>query len=206
MKPLVYTAIAAVALSSSAIAAPVASSPFKAGDFMIRARALDVVPQESSWANIGGDVNVKNAWTPEVDVSYFFTPNISAELIAAVTKHSVNHSSGADAGNVWLLPPTLMLQYHYTDLSWVIPYAGVGVNYTHFFDADGGDLHQAHYADSFGPALQVGADVPLGNNWYANVDVKKIYVDTTAKFQPSGVRADVNIDPLVVGFGVGYKF
>ncbi len=44
------------------------------------------------------------------------------------------------------------------------------------------------------------------DNWYFNVDVKKVYIDTTAKFSPSGVRADVDIDPWLVGVGIGYKF
>jgi len=55
------------------------------------------------------------------------------------------------------------------------------------------------------PHFQVGADVPLGGNWYANVDAKKVFISTTAKFS-SGVRADVDIDPLILGAGIGYHF
>jgi outer membrane protein len=38
------------------------------------------------------------------------------------------------------------------------------------------------------------------------VDVKKLYIDTTAKFSNDTIRADVDIDPWVIGMGVGYKF
>ena len=49
-------------------------------------------------------------------------------------------------------------------------------------------------------------DIPITGNWYANIDVKKVFISTTAKFSPSGIRADVDIDPWLVGVGVGYKF
>ncbi len=151
-------------------------------------------------------MKLSNSYVPELDATYFFTPNIAAELIAAVSPHRVSTRNGVDAGDVWLLPPTLTLQYHFTQLDSVKPYVGAGVNYTHFFGANAGSLTNPKYDDSFGAALQAGADIPLGNNWYANLDVKKIYIDTTARFSNSAVRANVDIDPWVVGVGVGYKF
>jgi len=36
--------------------------------------------------------------------------------------------------------------------------------------------------------------------------VKKVYISTTAKFSPSNISADVDIDPWLVGAGIGYKF
>ena len=54
--------------------------------------------------------------------------------------------------------------------------------------------------------MQAGVDVPLGNNTYANFDVKKVFISTTAKFSPSGVKANVDLDPWLIGVGVGYKF
>lgn len=195
-----FASYGAVAASSSG-----GDGPFKAGDLMIRARGLAVIPQESSNTNIGGHVNVDNSGTPEIDASYFFTPNISAELIAAVTKHNVNHSTGTDAGSTWLLPPTLTLQYHLTEWKSVLPYVGAGINYTHFYDEKGGALGAADYTDSFGGALQAGVDVPLGGDWYGNMDVKKLFISTTAKFS-SSVRANVDIDPWIIGAGIGYKF
>ena len=189
------------------IAAPAyASASFKEGDFMMRARAIQVNPAEKGRASNGDSIGINNTTVPELDFTYFFTPNISAELIAAVTKHNVKTSSGIDAGSAWLLPPTLTLQYHFTQLPGVIPYVGAGVNYTHFFNEDGGALNQVKYDDSFGAALQAGADVPIEGNWYANVDVKKVYINTKATFSPSGVTANVDIDPWIVGVGLGYKF
>lgn len=202
MKKIVLGALTVLAVSTPALAA----DDFKAGDFMIRARALGVVPDESGHASNGDSISINNSAVPELDFTYFFTPNISAELIAAVTPHDVKTSSGIDAGDAWLLPPTLTLQYHFTQMDGIKPYVGAGVNYTHFFNEDGGALDAVEYDDSFGAALQVGVDIPIKDNWYANIDVKKVFINTTAKFSPSGVRADVDIDPWLIGVGIGYKF
>lgn len=202
MKKLFLTAATALAIASPAFAA----DAFKAGDVMIRARALNVVPNESGRVSNGDRVNIDNSTVPEFDFTYFLTPNIAAELIAAVTPHDVKTSSDIDAGSSWLLPPTLTLQYHFTQFDGFKPYVGAGVNYTHFFNEDAGALNAVKYEDSFGGALQAGVDIPIQDNWYANIDVKKVFISTTAKFSPSGVRADVDIDPWLIGVGVGYKF
>lgn len=202
MKTVFLTTAIALAIASPAFAA----ADFKAGDFMIRARALGVVPDEDGLVSNGDGVRIDNSAVPELDFTYFFTPNIAAELIAAVTPHDVKTSSGIDAGNAWLLPPTLTLQYHFTQFDSVKPYVGAGVNYTHFFNEDGGALNAVEYDDSFGGALQAGVDVPLQDNWYVNLDVKKVFISTTAEFSPSGVRADVDIDPWLIGVGIGYTF
>lgn len=202
MKKILLSTVAVLALSSPVFAA----DGFKAGDFMIRARALGVVPDESGRVSNGDSVSISNNVVPELDFTYFFTPNISAELITAVTPHDVKTSSGIDAGSSWLLPPTLTLQYHFTQMDSIKPYVGAGMNYTHFFNADAGALNSVKYDDSFGGVLQAGVDIPIRDNWYFNVDVKKVFISTTAKFSPSGVRADADIDPWLIGVGFGYKF
>jgi outer membrane protein len=203
MKKLAFATLALLLPFTSAFAA---DNDFKAGDILIRARVVGVVPQEKSSTNIGTTINVDNAVVPEVDFSYFFTSNISAELIAAVTPHDIKTATGVDAGSSWLLPPTLTLQYHFNQLQDIKPYMGAGINYTHFFNADAGALNSVKYKDSVGVAFQAGVDIPLQNNWYANLDVKKVFISTTAKFEPSGVRADVDINPWLIGVGVGYRF
>ena len=202
MKTLLLTTAIALTFASPVFAA----NDFKAGDFMIRARALGVVPDEDGLVSNGDGVRIDNSAVPELDFTYFFTPNIAAELIAAVTPHDVTTSSGIDAGSAWLLPPTLTLQYHFTQFDSAKPYVGAGVNYTHFFNEDAGALNAVEYDDSFGAALQAGVDVPLQDNWYLNLDVKKVFINTTAEFSPSGVRADVDIDPWLIGVGIGYTF
>ena len=206
--------VAAVALGVmvAGMAAP-AHAEFQgksAGDFMVRARALWVAPDESASTTIGGDVSVSNDFVPEVDFSYFLTDNIAMELIAGTTKHDVSHTpTGIDLGEVSLLPPTLTLQYHFMPKARFSPYVGAGLNYTFFYDespAAGSAVTSIDYEDSLGYALQAGVDYAVADNWYVNLDVKKIFLSTDVSMNGGAIRADVDLDPWLVGFGVGYRF
>lgn len=206
--------VAAVALGvmMAGMAAAPAQAEFQgksAGDFMVRARAIGMIPDESADVSVlGGSVNVDNDWVPEIDFTYFITDNIALELIAATTKHDVSHSSGLGLGEVNLLPPTLTLQYHPLPKERFSPYVGAGVNYTIFYneDAPGGAVTSIDYDNAFGFALQAGADYAVADNWYLNVDVKKIFLSTDVSINGGAINADVDLDPWVVGFGVGYRF
>ncbi len=190
-----------------------AIEPPKAGDFMLRTRAIAVIPHEDasiSGAITGSDIDIDTSVVPELDASYFITDHIALELIAAVTPHDVstkNSSAGAlDLGSSWLLPPTLTAQYHFTQFGAWKPYVGAGVNYTVFFNEDAGVANDVHYENSFGPALQAGMDYLLDDHWMINFDVKKIWINTDVKFNGGAVRADVDINPWLIGFGIGYRF
>ena len=149
---------------------------------------------------------------PEVDFSYFFTDNIALELIAATTRHSIkarNTSLGTvDVGKVTLLPPTLTVQYHFWPRQAFSPYLGVGVNYTVFFDekAPGGTVTSVKYDNSIGVAFQAGFDYNISGNWFLNFDVKQLLLNTTAHLNGNAIQADVDLNPTIVGVGIGYKF
>lgn len=184
--------------------------------WMIRGRALVVVPQEDASLRIGGvtipgaDVSISTSVVPELDISYFFTKNIAAELILGVTPHRVKGAgalAGARIGSAWLLPPTLMLQYHFTDLGRIKPYVGAGVNYTVFFNEKAkGGFTNFDLKDSFGLALQAGFDYMIDEHWGINFDVKKIFLEPKVKVNNGLVSGKVKIDPWLIGTGVTYKF
>lgn len=198
--------------------------------WMLRGRVIGVLPDESAslsvaGTGIGGSVDIEDQYVPELDITYFFNENIAAELILAVTPHDVTATNvtvpGAltnaniGLGDVTLLPPTLTLQYHFTQFGQFKPYVGAGLNATFFFDEDAGGVADGiDYDTSFGPALQAGFDYDLDGEpggWAFNADVKKIWIepDVTVDFTTAlsaSVDADVEINPLVVGLGLGYKF
>lgn len=70
----------------------------------------------------------------------------------------------------------------------------------------GGAVTAVDYSDSFGWALQFGVDYKLRDHWYLNADVKKIFLDTDVHLNHGAIEARVEINPWVVGLGVGYKF
>ena len=191
-----------------------AAEPAKAqSPWMIRGRALAVVPQESGKVDQvpGSDVKIDNSVVPELDISYFFTPNIAAELVLGVTPHRIKGSgslTGVDVGKAWLLPPTLTLQYHFTDFGRFKPYVGAGINYTVFFNekAAGGTVSKLDIDDSFGAALQVGFDYMIDGHWGVNFDVKKLFLRPDVKLNGGALTGKVDIDPWLVGVGVTYRF
>ena len=147
---------------------------------------------------------------PELDFSYFFTDNVSAELIAGVTPHDINAKGTAignvDLGDVWLLPPTVTLQYHFAPEGKVNPYLGAGLGYIWYFDENPGAATDISYDSGIAYALQAGVDVPIDEHWMFNVDVKKLWHNVDAKVNGGAVTADVDLDPLLVGVGFGYRF
>jgi outer membrane protein len=181
--------------------------------WQIRLRGIGVVPEESATvsAPVLGSVDVDDAIVPELDISYFFTDHIAAELILATTNHEVRHDpTGLDLGDVWLLPPTLTLQYHILpNHPSFRPYVGAGINYTFFFGEDAPGALDTKFDDSVGFALQAGVDIPLGSGPYMiNLDIKKLWLSTDVDVRPlAGVtRADVDIDPWIIGIGIGRRF
>ena len=197
-----------------------------AQNWQVRLRGVAVQPNEKSEVRaIGGDVNISNSFIPELDFTYFFNKNVAAELILGTTKHDVKTtgsnltaiggpaSAEVDLGSVWLLPPTLTLQYHFYPTKTLKPYLGAGLNYTIFYSVDEGSVVKGlDYDNAVGFALQGGLDYMLNDKYFLNFDIKKLFLKTDVNVDAtnlaSGLKipAEVNIDPLLIGFGVGMKF
>lgn len=190
-----------------------------AGDILVHARAIAAIPDVTGHdQTLNGHIDIGKSYVPEVDASYFFTDYIAGEIIAGTTHHDVKDKQSAigdlNLGHVWLLPPTVTAQLHPLGRSKIDPYVGAGINYSIFYGAGGAaDILGKHttvdYDDHFGYAFQAGVNYQVDNNWFVNFDVKKIYVSTVAHVKLDGVettRAKVNVDPWIVGLGVGYRF
>lgn len=190
-----------------------------AGDWLFRVRGLAVVPDEKGHDDqLNGKIALGNAYVPELDVTYFFTDYLSAELIAATTRHSVKDKGSAagnlDLGHVWLLPPTLSAQVHPLGRSRFDPYIGAGINYTIFYGSGGTQdigvqKAKVEYDNRFGYAFQAGINYQIDDSWFLNLDVKKLYLSTSAHVMVGGTevtRAKVDIDPWLMAVGIGYRF
>ncbi|MEM8986402.1 MAG: OmpW family outer membrane protein [Pseudomonadota bacterium] len=196
-------------LSASLIVLTAVPAYAEEGSWLVRGRVIDIIPDEGGTvsAPLGGSVNIDDAIVPELDFTYFFTDNIAAELILATAEHDVEATTGpTDLGSIWLLPPTLTLQYHFNGLGKAKPYVGAGVNYTIFYNADEPAGLDIDYDDGFGWALQAGVDVFVNDNWFVNLDIKKLFLGTDVSINGGAITADVDIDPWVVGVGGGFKF
>ena len=190
-------------------------------NWMVRVRAVQV-----DWANKSdaisalavpaNGIHLENKTIPEVDISYFFTKNIAAELILTYPqKHKVSVTQSAvgafEAGSLKELPPTLTLQYHFTPEAQFQPYVGAGFNFTSFSNVDLAPLNAITGGNnsidktSFGGALQAGFDMKVGENSYINFDVKKVFIKTDLANSTLGKLSTIKADPILIGIGYGFR-
>lgn len=199
-----------IALAVTALALVAAPAMAQQSPWQVRIRAVNIDTANKSEPVAGvttaaDQLTVSNKTIPEVDISYFFTPNIAAELILTYPQKHTVYLSGTNIGTFKHLPPTLTLQYHFTPGAQFSPYVGAGVNYTLIGKTrllgGAGDLENS----SAGLALQAGVDYKLDKNWSLNLDVKKLQLRSDVYV--GGVRASqVKLDPVLVGVGLGYRF
>ncbi len=215
----------ASALVLAAFGASPAFAQAAEGNWMMRVRAVHIDTANESDAIPGvlpaDAIHVSNKTIPEVDFTYFLTPNIAAELILTVPqKHDVSIPAlGGKVGTFKHLPPVLSVQYHFAPTATVRPYLGAGVNFTRIMSVDlgtadavtqtlGGGNTGTNNLDrtSVGLSLQAGLDFKVGQNAFINIDVKKVKLRTDLENSALGHLAKVKVDPLLVGVGFGFKF
>ena len=180
--------------------------------WMVRVRATNLNwenGQSTATINASGlNVNAKDKTIPELDVTYFFTKNIAAELVLTYPQRVDIRSHSTSLGTVTALPPTLLAQYHFTQFGPLKPYVGAGVNYTRFGSRNLGDADQYSVEkSSIGYAAQIGADYMLTKNWGINLDVKYLQIETDVIVNSTGASAGVlKLSPIATSVGVTYKF
>ena len=231
MKKLVVSAIAALSFAATAASTQAADIPARVeaqppapievfNPWMIRVRAIGVLPESSARIRAGGvlipgaSAKISNSVVPEVDITYFFSRNLAVEAICCVTPHRIKATGAIAAlgriGSTLVFPPTVLLQYHFTNFGAFKPNVGVGVNYTHYFNNSAGPLFaNLKIRDSWGVAAQIGFDYMIDKHWGINFDVKRIYMQPNARvtlLPALPIRAKVKIDPWIIGAGVTYKF
>ena len=196
-----HITLAAVALCTLMSGAAMAQQTTE-GPWLVRARAvhLDSATKDSTGLNL----SVNDKWIPEVDITYFFNKNIAAELILTVPQRHTLSAGGTAIGSLKHLPPSLLVQYHFTDAPGFKPYVGAGVNYTRFSSirlTAGVDVDR----NSFGGALQLGVDIPVAKDVYLNFDVKKVYIKTDVSAAGNKIGT-FKVDPVLFGIGLGWRF
>jgi len=224
------TFASALALTAAlGLAAP--ASAHEAGDWLFRFGASNIDPKSDNGsidltgiADFGvQDVTVDDQWGVTFNITYMYTANIGIELLAALPyEHDINVQGLPEpAASVTHLPPTLSLQYHFLPDAAFQPYVGAGLNLTWFMDES--KEKGLRFADealgvttgldvdttSFGLAAQVGFDYIINDTWFLNVDVRYIDISTDATLTVNGANAaktEVDIDPIVYGIHLGYRF
>lgn len=193
------------------------------GDFKrfgVKIGAMYVMPDESfeqSYKTLTeplvGKTSVDSALAPFLNLEYFFTRCISAELVLAVSKHDVMFQGGSvNAGSLWLLPPSLFVKYHPFPTACISPYFGFGMNVVMPFGEKltiGGVAQDFSVSTSVGWAAKFGFDVPIYKSkcfdLYWNADA--MYYSTQTDMTIGGLgKYDLDLNPWIVSTGIGIRF
>ena len=204
MKTLLRTLLIAAA-TITVILSPAANA-YEKGDWLLRVGVGNVDPKSDN----GLVVSVDSGTALVFNGTYFFTPNIGFEILAASPfSHDINLAAdGTKIGEAKHLPPTFSLQYHFDTSGAFRPYVGAGVNYTLFFDEktvgplEGVDLD---LDASIGLAAQLGVDLDISETMFVNFDLRWMDINTDAKLDGVFLE-EVEIDPMVYSLTLGWKF
>jgi outer membrane protein len=205
MKTLNRTLLVSAALAV-VLTCPIANA-YEKGDWLVRVGAGLVDPKSDN----SDIVSVDSGAAVVFNGTYFFTPNVALEVLAATpfSRDVELEADGSKVGEVKHLPPTFSLQYHFDTAGKFRPYVGAGLNYTIFFDEDttgalaGTDLD---LDDSFGLAAQLGTDIDISETMFLNIDIRWMDIDADAEVSPIGLSIDVEVDPMVYSLALGWKF
>ena len=206
-------------LAAGALLALVASPAFgyEAGTWVLRA-GVGVVAPDSDNLVLDPDtiIEVDDGTSLTLMGTYMFTPNWAFDVLASWPFNHDIKLAGTKIAETDHLPPTFSMQYHFLPDATFQPYVGAGLNYTTFFSTDVEQvltdltgITDIDLDDSFGLALQLGADWTFGNRWLLNLDLRWIDIEsdlTASDGVDSEKLGTVKIDPWVYSINLGYSF
>jgi len=197
-------ALCAVVFAFSMVSTAMAAEDFKRWSVGTQIMYLDTNLDSEG---IASTLEAEDTMTGGLMVEYFFTPNLSAELVAAIAHADLEVLDGVIDGSTWILPPSLYVKYHPMPQWKISPYVGAGVNWMYFWDETlnlgAADL-DLDIDNSFGWNAKVGADIKITENLYANVDI--MYLNNDTELDISGVERNADLDIEVWSYNVGLKY
>ncbi len=223
MKVLLKIMIVTLSLSLTTQAAN-----YQEGDFILRVGIAHVSPNDDS-SNVLSEtdgVGVDSAIGLGFTGTWMLNSQWGFDVLASLPfEHDLkgkgasgDRLSGINIGKTKHLPPTFSFQYYpNVQSNTFTPYVGIGVNYTTFFSEESsGDLRtelgsddvELKLEDSFGLALQAGADWEINSDLNFNLSIWYMKISTEADVIVDGstnATIDVDIDPFAVIAGLTWK-
>jgi outer membrane protein len=147
------------------------------------------------------------AIVPTLSVDYYINKNWSIEAICCVVPEHIQGigSIKSTFAHTWAFPPSLLIDYHFTNFGAWQPYLGVGVNFTTYWGTRvnnetfpvffqpsgpltpalaglgiagvGAQFYSATVTPSWGVVGQAGLDYMFNEHWGLNLDVKYIMME-----------------------------
>lgn len=163
---------------------------------------------------------IKNGYGADTAAVIFATDKIAAELSlglmllntksSTLSALSLNYGGTAPAKkkNIYAVPLTGTLQYHFAPYGGIDPYIGVGGHASYLISKS----NQYRVKNSFGAVLQIGADFIAKDDTFINFDIRQYFMKTKVTYKgafvnnATNVTSKLKINPLVVSVGLGFRF
>jgi outer membrane protein len=179
--------------------------------FAVVAGYAHLVPKSDPGTLLGAQSDIDGGGAPTLSGSWYVNDNIAVELWGAAGKfdHRVK-LDGAKAGTISQQPVALSGQYHFgTHDQAIRPYVGLGyyesnVNDEDFDPALTGDRHVG-VGTPKGAIASAGVDFNINERWFARADARYMQGDADVKLAGEKI-GEVQLDPWVVGVGIGTRF
>lgn len=164
----------------------------------------------------GADAKASDNTTLGLELGYRLSQHWATAVMVGVPPTSTVTGAGTVAplgaiGKVTYAPLVISGQYRFGSFGAVRPYLGAGAVYYMVLDAQDGALRQLSVKTGWGSSLQAGLELPLGERYGLFLDLKRMFVRTTATgvlpaLGGAPARADVKLNPLVVHVGLSASF
>jgi len=196
------TSILALATACTVLAVPAFAQ--SQGDWTFGVGVINVNPKSDNGTLAGAPATMTDDTQISLTAEYFIRDNLGIELLAATPfEHDIN-IGGAFAGTSKQLPPTLSINYHFPTKGNIKPFIGAGINYTTFFEEQSA-LGVLELKDSWGFALQAGADWQISDNGALRLNVRYMDIDSDAFLNGASI-GKAEIDPVTIGVSYVHRF
>jgi outer membrane protein len=170
-----------------------------------------MVPKSNPGTIAGSTADLDGKGAATLSGTWMVNDNVGVELWGTPDKfaHDVNLANGA-RGTIKQQPIALSGQYHFGQSTQAIrPFVGLGYYQANIdderFDASTGGGNHVGFDTPKGPIATLGADFNITDRWFARADAR--YMKGDSGVSVAGTKmGELQLDPWVVGVGVGTRF
>lgn len=158
----------------------------------------------------GNGLRVDGDPAPTISATWHATDNFGVELWGAADKfnHRVRADGAGKVGTVDQQPVALSAQWHFGQPDNVFrPFVGLGYYQSNFsHETIGGDGAHVGLDTAKGAIGTVGLDYNINSTWFARTDLRYMRSRPDVRVAGQGTGQVLELDPWVVGVGVGARF
>jgi len=213
-RPRELKRMALAAAVSLAFAAPVAFAQDQDNDperFSVVAGYAHMVPKSDPGTIVGSKADLDGQGAPTLSGSWHVNDNIAIELWGAGKVETDVDLADGGRGSIKTQPIALSGQYHFGESGQAIrPYVGLGYYQANVdseeFDASVAGPNHVGIGTPKGVIGTVGADFNITDRWFARADARYMKGDAEVKVAGEETGEELQLDPWMVGVGVGVRF